>query len=152
MDSLPSRPPGSQTTQDILIQCEDLALIGHFDEVLKILEPILEDTYIPVETQIEAHRTATRILTARGFPRAAEECILKACTINSESLSQQRLLSRDVHRAYVTIVTCGDNLEDDGFLDHAQDLLNQLHDIAEYDRDAVSFFQLDVPSSKNAVD
>ena len=138
-----SCPQGSSTTHGILAQCEDLNLTGHFDSALKLLEPLLEDASIPVETLVEVHRTAARILAARGFSQAAEECSKRACTISAGNLNQQQLLSRDVHQAYVIIVVCGGILEDDIPLVRAQSFLNQLRDLDRYDRDAVSILNFE---------
>jgi len=136
--SLSRSPEIAQAT----LRCRELTLVNHYDEALSILDNLIERADIHPTDKIELYRAAARTLFARGFPIVAKDCIQKALGCFAEYPVDNIRLPLLVHNALVTIVGCGNDLNDDGCLTEVETLLSSRNAIEDFDIDEVGPFQM----------
>lgn len=100
------------------------ALHGDFDGALATLDAALELQGILDDDKIQVYREAARVLMRRGFPLPAKNCLDQAIAIPIPASrladAQRSRLPLLVHRAYVSIVGCGDEADEQAILAEAQ--------------------------------
>ncbi|KAG7283968.1 hypothetical protein NEMBOFW57_010326 [Staphylotrichum longicolle] len=100
------------------------ALHGDFDGALATLDAALEFQGILDDDKIQVYREAARVLMRRGFPLPAKNCLDQAIAIPIPASrladAQRSRLPLLVHRAYVSIVGCGDEADEQSILADAQ--------------------------------
>lgn len=89
-------------------------LLGDYDAALTILESLGIESPCTIEQDREVLRAKARTWIARGYSKRARECMRKACALPWEK-SRQQILMLEIHPASVTIVACGEEVEDDKF-------------------------------------
>ena len=119
-DDLPTHFDGA------IARSDDLMLLGDYDAALAKLESLRTDSPCTIEQNREVLRAKARIWVARGYPQRAKECMRNACGLPREMMNRQQILILDVHAAFVTVVACGEELENDEILFQARKLLSHM--------------------------
>ena len=109
-----------------IARSDELMLLGDYDAALVILESLRSNSPCTTEQNREVLRAKARIWVARGYPLRAKECMRNACDLPREMMNRQQNLILDVHAAFVTIVACGEELENDEILFQARELLSHM--------------------------
>ena len=120
-----------------IARSDELMLLGDYDAALSILESLERDSPCTIEQNREILRAKARTWVARGYPQRAKECMREACALPREALNQQQILILEVHAAFVIIVACGEEPEDDEVLFQARELLCPMPALTSFSPEAV---------------
>jgi hypothetical protein len=124
--------------QIILAQCEELSLLGQYKAALDLLGPLTDDLTLRTSEMVDVLRATSQIFVLRGYPQTAKECIQNALTLDHSQLEKHQILALNVHHAFITIVACGEELENDECLHQAEEWLKSLKTLDAFNREAVS--------------
>ena len=106
-DGLPTNFDGA------IARSDELTLLGDLDAALTLPKLLEANTPCNKEQNRRILRAKARTWVARGYPQRAKECIRKACALPQEDMNEQQTLLLKIHDACVTIVACGEELEND---------------------------------------
>jgi hypothetical protein len=126
-----SRALSQDSVEVALKRSAQLLLLCHFNEALSILTPfdeLLE--MLPVDA-MKLARAKARVFLSRGYPRLAQDALLLFTETSRAHLDATSSLGLSIHKAYVKIVGCGEAVEDDSILVHAQNYLDE-RDLGDY--------------------
>ena len=124
--------------QSVLGHCEELSLLGQYKAALDLLGPLIDDSTLTTCEMLDVLRATGQILVLRGYPQIAKECIKKALTLDHNQLENHQILALNVHHAFITIVACGEELENEKCLHQAEEWLKTLKTFDAFNREAVS--------------
>lgn len=119
-DGLPTHLDGA------IARSDQFTLLGDYDAALAMLESLGTDSPCSTEQNRRILRAKARTWVARGYPQRAKECMRKACDLPREEMNEQQILILEIHDAFVTIVACGEELENDEILSQARKLLSTM--------------------------
>jgi hypothetical protein len=125
--------------QSIIARCDELSLLGQYKSALDLLGPLIDDSTLTAREILDVLRATAQVFVLRGYPRAAKECIEKALGLPSDKLDKHQLLVLNIHNAFITIVGCGEELENDECLCQGRYWLESLETFDAFERQAVSF-------------
>ena len=115
-----------------IARSDELMLLGDYDTALATLESLETDSPCTIEQTREVLRAKARTWVARGYPQRAKECIRRACALHRENMNLQQILPLEVHAAFVTIVACGEELENDEVLFQGRELLASMRALRSF--------------------
>ena len=120
-----------------IARSDELTLLGNYDAALTMLESLGTDLPCNKEQNGRILRAKARTWVARGYPQRAKECIRKACALPREEMNEEQILTLEIHDAFVTIVACGEELENDELLSQVRKLLSTMGALISFSTDAV---------------
>ena len=120
-----------------ITRSDELMLLGDYDAALAILESLGIESPCTIEQDREVLRAKVRTWVARGYAQRAKECMRKACALPREKMNRLQILILEVHAAFVTIVACGEEVEDDEVLLQARELLSPMQALTSFSIEAV---------------
>lgn len=123
----------------------ELLLLGRFKDALSVFAPFHERDNLSAADAVAVARAEARVFVSRGYPRLAQNVLLETKQAFHQHLDELSALGLSVHLAFVTIVGCGEALEDESVLQVGQDTLDEL-EIDEYDQSSVSCNDLVTPT------
>jgi hypothetical protein len=115
----------------------ELLLLGHFEDALSVFVPFHERGKLSAAHAVAVARAEARVFTSRGYPFRAQNVLLEIKEAFHQYLDELSALELSVHLAFVTIVGCGEALENDSVLQEGQDILDE-YEIDGYDQSSVS--------------
>ena len=116
---------------------DELTLLGDYGAALTLLESLGAEPPCNKEQNRRILRAKARTWVARGYPQRAKECIHKACALPREDMNEQQTLILEIHDAFVTIVACGEEIENDELLSQVRKLLSTMGVLISFSTDAV---------------
>ena len=109
-----------------IARSDKLMLLGDYVAALVILESLTTDSPCTIEQNQEVLRAKARIWVARRYAQRAKESMRNACDWPREIMNRQQIQIPDIHTTFVTIVACGEELENDKILFQARELLSPM--------------------------
>jgi hypothetical protein len=122
-----------------LARSRDLLLLGRFDASLAAVDEVLLRDGLSTADRVDTFRAAARVFTHRGFPRLARDWLERTSELSLGDLSERQHLGLDAHRAFVSVVGCGETPpnELESRLKDAHDYLDTLGGAADNEVDVV---------------